>query len=111
MFDHVSIGPSPTNEQCAQVGEDDYYERSVKECRAYVRQLRRALGEEPEGASLAVKSNSHDFGVYREVACYFADNSQEAVDYAFRAEEQAPAEWDEEARVELVLVVNEVVSV
>jgi pyruvate dehydrogenase complex dehydrogenase (E1) component len=111
MFDHVSIGPSPTNEQCAQVGEDDYHERSVKECRAYVRQLRRALGEEPEGASLAVKSNSHDFGVYREVVCYYADNCHEAVDYAFRAEEQAPAEWDDEARAELGLGVEAAVPV
>ena len=31
MFDHVSIGPSPTNAECAQVGEDDYHERSREE--------------------------------------------------------------------------------
>jgi hypothetical protein len=103
VFEYVSIGPSPTNEQCAQLGEDDYHERSVKECRAYIRQLRRVLGEEPEGSSLSVKSHLHDFGSYREVVCYH-DDREAAVDYAYRAEEKAPAEWDEIARQELGLV-------
>ena len=104
MFEHVSIGASPINEQCAQVGAADYHERSFKETRAYVNQLRRVLGEEPEGASLSVKSQPHDFGAYREVVCYFVDNNPAAVDYAFKAEEQQPTEWDEIARQELGLI-------
>ena len=103
LFDHLSIGPSPTNERCAQVGEPDYAERSRRECRAYVRQLRRVLGDEPAKASLAVKANPHDFGTYREVVCYFDPSDRAALDYAFRAEELAPAEWDDEARTELGL--------
>ena len=111
MFEHVSIGASPINEPCAQVGAPDYHERSFKETRAYVNQLRRVLGEEPEGASLSVKSQPHDFGAYREVVCYFDGNNPVAVDYAFRAEEQQPTEWDDEARAELGLGVEVVASV
>ena len=111
MFEHVSIGASPINEPCAQVGAPDYHERSFKETRAYVNQLRRVLGEEPEGASLSVKSQPHDFGAYREVGCYCDGNNPVAVDYAFRAEEQQPTEWDDEARAELGLGVEVVASV
>jgi len=51
-------------------------------------------GEEPGSAHLAIKSNSHDFGVYFSIVCYFDDQDEEAQLYAYRCEGQAPTRWD-----------------
>ncbi len=101
MKDFIDVGCAPPCENCAQVGADGYWERARRECRAWIAQLRRTLGEEPDGARLAVKSNPHDFGTYLSVVCHFDDTLPASVDYAFRCEGEAPNEWDEEARREL----------
>jgi hypothetical protein len=101
MRDYVSIGSSPVDEECAQVGSADYYERSRKECGAFKRQLVRIFGEPPEGAMLVTKTFPHDFGEYREVCVNYDDESEEALKYAFELEGSTPEKWDEEAREEL----------
>ena len=101
MKDFIDVGCAPTHEDCAQVGTDDYYHRARRECRAYIGQLRRLLGEEPEGARLSVRNNPHDFGAYLSVLCYYDANIQGAIDYAFRCESEGPDEWDDQARREL----------
>jgi hypothetical protein len=106
MRDWIDIGSSPPEEDCAQMGSGDYYERARMECRAYIGLLRRALGDEPPGASLAVKSHPHDFGNYLSVACYFDPHSEAAADYAFRCEAEGPQQWDDVARRELSLATN-----
>jgi hypothetical protein len=93
-------------EACAQVGSPDYWEQARKECRAYVALLRRALGPEPDGASLSVQSNPHDFGTYLSAVCYFDPANEAAIDYALRCESAGPQEWDEQARQELSLDTN-----
>ena len=45
-MDYINIGPTPHDENCAQVGQEDYHIRGRKECAAYCRQLRRMY---PEG--------------------------------------------------------------
>lgn len=103
MHEYIDVGSSPTEESCAQVGSKGYYERARQECRAYINQLRRAFGSEPEGARLAVKSNPHDFGTYLSVVCYYDPGIPASADYAFRCESESPTEWDGEARRELKL--------
>ncbi|MFN6965191.1 MAG: hypothetical protein ACK4S4_15705 [Pyrinomonadaceae bacterium] len=103
MRDYVDIGPSPTAEDCAQVGSDDYYERARRECRVFIDQLRRQFGDEPCSASLSVRSYPHDFGTYYEVVCYFDDDDDEAVEYAYKLESETPEHWDADARVALGL--------
>ena len=103
MWDFLYVGSSPPEETCAQVGSDDYHDRARRECRAYVNLLRRALGPEPEGASLSIKSCPHDFGTYLEVVCYFDPEKPESADYALRCESDGPPRWDEEALRELPL--------
>jgi hypothetical protein len=71
MRDFIDVGSSPPGETCAQVGSDGYHDLARKECRAYIAQLRRVFGSEPEGAGLTVKSNPHDFGTYLSVICYY----------------------------------------
>jgi len=101
MRDYINIGSAPANESCAQVGDINYPEQSRKECQALISQLRRELGEEPEGAQLSVKSFQHDFGSYHEVVCYYDDQNEETVNYAFKCESELPYSWDEKAKEEL----------
>jgi hypothetical protein len=69
MSDFIDVGASPTFEECAPVGRDGYWERSQREFRAYINQLRRHFGPEPEGTRFSIKSNPHDFGIYLSVVC------------------------------------------
>jgi hypothetical protein len=101
MKDFIDAGCSPTGENCAQVGSDDYHQRARRECRAYIAQLRRLFGIEPDGAHLSVKCNPHDFGSYLSVVCHYDDHLPASVEYAFRCESESPETWDEQARQEL----------
>src|SRR4051812_9661402 len=106
MRECMDLGSAPAMEDCAQVGREDYYDRARKECRAYIGLLRRMLGQEPEGASLRVTSNPHDFGTYLSVVCDYEPAFPAAIDYAFACEANAPQEWDEQARQELSINPN-----
>lgn len=55
---------------------------------------------------MRVKGHVHDFGTYYEVKCVFDDNTEAAVEYAYRCEAEASAVWDAEARRELGLKVT-----
>jgi hypothetical protein len=95
MRDFISIGPTPCEESCAQVGEPDYREKALGECRRFILLLRKTFGPEPEGAWLSVKSFPHDFGTYYEVICYYNTAIPASVNYAFRCESETPAIWEE----------------
>lgn len=97
MRDYLTIGPTPAEESCAQVGSDGYSHKARRECNIFARQLVRHFGEPPEGARIGVKSFSHDFGSYLEVVCYFDDAYPDSVDYAFKLESESPANWDQES--------------
>jgi hypothetical protein len=95
MLDHLFIGPCPCDEDCAQIGVTEGAARLNRlECEAYIEALRRVYGPEPEGAYLHIKTESHDFGAYREVVCYYEDDKREAVEYAFKVE-SGLATWAE----------------
>ncbi len=93
MRDYISIGSTPCEEDCARVGSPDYHERSRDECRRFIELIRQKLGQEPDGARLAVKSFPHDFGTYHEVVCHYDDAYPESQRYAFRCESEAPTTW------------------
>lgn len=107
MREYIDIGSSPTCEDCAQVGSPEYGQRVRRECLAYIQQLRRLFGEEPEGARIALKANPHDFGTYFSVVCYYETDMPLAGDYAFRLERESPEHWDKAARKELGLGADE----
>lgn len=75
MRDYLSLGSTPCNEECAQLGSDGYREQARKECGAYKRQLQRIVDAKgatvPEDFTLAVKGFQHDYGTYFEVVAYF----------------------------------------
>ena len=108
MRDYITIGSTPCDEECAQVGAEGYMERVNKECRVYIRQLWRQLlvkgitpHNAPETFNLVVKGNAHDFGTYFEVAIRYDDSNQEAMELALDLENLVPTNWDEEAKKEL----------
>ena len=67
MKDYINIGPVPCEEDCAQVGQENYREQAIKECERFIELLRKTFGDEPPGARLAIKWFDHDFGSYCEV--------------------------------------------
>ena len=101
MRDYISIGSSPSEEPCAQVGTDNFAEQSKKECLAFQHQLERMFPLVRGGAYLAVKSFPHDFGTYREVVCWYDDENETGKEYAYDIESNTPANWDDEAKKEL----------
>lgn len=110
MKEYVFIGPCPCDENCAQVGSDNYADQARKECRAYINQLWRWLKTKgitqenaPESFSITTKSESHDYGTYYEVAFIFDDRNETAMNLAYDLESEVPTNWDCEAKKELGL--------
>ncbi|UMY33449.1 hypothetical protein [Burkholderia contaminans] len=102
----IDCGPSPADEPCVQLGNENYQDRSRAECRAYIKVITRALGEPPQGARFIVRACTHGFGNYFEVAVKVeaeegTPECEAAVRYAFRCDAEAPTRWDDQARREL----------
>jgi len=110
MRDHLDIGGTPYGEDCAQVGREGYLKRNRAECRAYIHQLVRMFGDPPDGCTLVIRSNPHDFGTYLSVEAVFDPADAQARAYAYRVEGNSPELWDAEAREELGLEVNDATS-
>jgi len=100
--DQMELGPTPPDEDCAQVGSDNYRQRAIEECRRYIELIRVKLGPEPEGAKLKITSNPHDFGKYHEVACEYNDELPKSVDYAYACESDGPKTWDDTTPVTII---------
>jgi hypothetical protein len=102
--DELDLGCTPSDEDCAQVGEDNYSARARAECKAYIGQLERQLLGTPRGGlTLRVKSNAHDYGSYYSVVACFDEEDEAAQRAAYRLENEQPHEWDAIAREELGL--------
>ena len=99
--DSFYLGSAPTHEDTAQVGREGYMTRARAECRAYIAQLRRMFGPEPEGCRLHVRQNPHDFGCYLSVDLTFDADDAAALDWAVAVEDGQPDFWDAEACREL----------
>jgi hypothetical protein len=95
MRDYIDIGPSPADEPCAQLGSEGYEEKAHAECKRFIALIRKKFGPAPPGASLKIKSNAHDFGIYYEVVCYYDTEDKEAIDYAFKCESDTPLNWED----------------
>jgi hypothetical protein len=101
MYDTIEIGPVPCDENCEQVGTDNYSAvKARKECEIYKAQIERTFTI-PEGVFLKITSNPHDFGNYFEVVIKYDESNEKAVEAAYHIEEQLPAEWDEVSKQQL----------
>ena len=100
-MDHLDLGSAPSDEHCAQIGVDDNYEvHARRECRALINQFKRLCVDPPPEACFRIMANPHDFGTYYSVAIHFNPESEDAVAYAYRCDEESPREWDAAARLE-----------
>jgi hypothetical protein len=91
----ILLGPVPCKESHAQVGQEDYRNQAVLECRAYIKAIRKKLGPEPEGAMLRVKAFTLDFGTHYEVVCTYDSKNPTTLEYASRCEAEGPQRWSE----------------
>lgn len=89
------LGPCPAEEDAAQSTDPDFHARNKAECLAYITAIKRVCGEPPEGATLRIKAEQHDYGQYREVAVEFDATKPEAVAYAVKCDENAPTTWEQ----------------
>ena len=98
MTDYVYLGSTPGDEDCVQVSSKGAYLPAMRrECAVYLHQLQRMFPE----AHFKVKRFDHDFGVYYEVVAVFDADDEEEAQAAYRVDDEAPTNWDEEALVEL----------
>ena len=85
----------PVGEDCQQVGMPSYDSTLARsECSRFKAMLE-AKFPMPEGcgAYYRIKGNAHDFGTYYEVAIYFDDRDELAIDYAYFVENNLPERW------------------
>lgn len=99
------LGQAPAEEDCAQLGQPGYDIIGRAEADAHVAQLYRFLKsknkEIPEGFKICVAEQRHDFGVYFEVVCAFADESDNKCWALAWLLDERPGTWDDEARATL----------
>jgi len=98
---YTDLGCAPADEDCVHVGTPDYARRARRECWAYIRQLRRMFGKEPDGAELAIRANPHELGTYYSVICVYHPEKRASDDYAYRCDSGNPKHWDAQGRHEL----------
>jgi hypothetical protein len=101
MKNYDTIGSTPAEEDCVQVGSSDYEQRARRECNAFKNQILRIFGTPPGSASISIRSFPHDFGSYLEVVCNYDDESEEESEYNLKCINETPTKWDEIALAEL----------
>lgn len=94
--DYLNIGPCPADEECVQVGSENYRARARKEMEQYILLIRDGCGAEPEGARLTIKWFPHDGGTYGEVVCEFW--TEKGQEYAYEVEGDAPSRWNDNVK-------------
>ena len=100
--EYIEIGPTPNEEDCAQVGTDNFSEIAQEEMDAYINQLNRMFPEAIEkGIRFKAKWFPHDFGRYGEVCMFWNTDNLEADEYVYFIDKNTPSRWDEEALKEL----------
>ena len=100
-FETLDIGPTPSGEDCVQVGSDQYRELNPMEIKAFANQCTRMFPNIPPGARYVRTSNPHDFGTYHELGIKYQEDDEAAMSYAFNVENNAPEYWDDQAKSEL----------
>jgi hypothetical protein len=92
---------TPHDEECVQIGSDNYSEWSRLEAKCLIRQLLEKVGHSKEGGFLNIKSCDHDFGTYYDIAVYYLLDSADDEQWALEIENAIPEKWDEQSLKEL----------
>lgn len=103
--DHIlHLDGAPNEERCVAVGRDDYEYMARNQCHILIRQIRRVLGCEPDGAILCIDEVHHHLGTFYVAAYKYRSNDPVATYYAQRLEDEPIQYWDEIARLELASI-------
>lgn len=103
MREWIEIGSAPVEEECAQIGEANYRDKALAECRLFMEEIENHhfdyFGEslESRGCKLRVKATDHDFGRYYEVAIGFSPDCPVAGERAYWVIDNSPARWSDAA--------------
>ncbi len=105
---YISLGSSPYEEDCAQIGRQGYETRALAECNAYLHQMERIARAAGftlpnEKVELVIQPNAHDFGTYYEVNVRYDGDDEEVSRLVIFLDSNNPTSWDAEARTELNL--------
>lgn len=104
MNEYMELGPTPCEESCAQIGNDNFREQATKEMECYAKQLYRTFPEAIElGIKFKMKWFAHDFGSYGEVCAYWNPDNIGQDEYIYYIDRNLPSHWDEESLKELNL--------
>jgi len=101
MRDYLFIDTTPTEEQCAQVGEQDYHSKARAEAKRMLAQIDKHYPL-PEGATMGyttIATEQHDFGAYFQVKIVFDDECELSTNWAYSIEGDemgALRYWDDE---------------
>jgi hypothetical protein len=93
-YPYLTIGSSPSEEECAQVGQPGYAQKAKLECERFIALIRIYCGKEPAGNELRIISNEHPFGEYLEVVCHYEPDDDVARQYAMHVERYCPSTWE-----------------
>jgi len=91
--DYIEVGCSPIDEECAQVGDNNFRYRATVELEAFKAQLERGWTD----GDFQVMWFPHDFGMYGEVVAWMHGEDDVQTAIAYEAEANTPNEWDDEA--------------
>ena len=94
------IQTTPSGERCAQIGDENYHQRSKIEAIAYIEQLTRTFGAPPRGAYFKVVRCVHELGYYRDIKFYYDPEDQLHVSFLDQLE-CGCEKWDAMALDEL----------
>lgn len=93
--DYLEFDTSPSNEQCVQVGDDNYRQLAILEANILIDQLCRTF---PKAVELGLKFktvwNPHDFGSYLTVNIVYRTDREDH-DFVYEIERNFPENWDE----------------
>lgn len=91
---YLPLGSTPCDEECAQVGDNDYSWKVRIESKRYIEQLKRQFPDwESKRVNFRIKAFIHDFGSYHEVVVDFDENDSVSVEYAYEIENNLPSTW------------------
>lgn len=99
MIEKMTLGSTPVDEDCAQVGVENYTVIAHAECSLFKDQLIRAYHDHfqsalPTGLRLRIKGAEHEYGTYYEVTALFESDDEPALKAAIWLENNLPSKWD-----------------
>lgn len=100
-----AIGTTPSEELCAQVGQDCYAELVRLEIRLYKDLLVEELVKQFPDVGVQIRfktsTHSHDFGTYHELDVVYDPENPVSVDQAYWCESAPIMFWPEEQRAKI----------